>query len=132
MDRSERRGITRLYRGAPSARFARQDEGKLHRGSTVAAAPGITTKATSLFIAISTYISHIYTKNRGRKEAERKLKRLRKSERERSAVLISLRPFSFSSFSFRQLYSSPSFLHYALARGETHTCSYVTVTALSR
>jgi len=33
--------------------------GRAHRGSTVAAAPGITTKATSLFIAISTYISHM-------------------------------------------------------------------------
>ena len=40
------------------------------RGSTVAAAPGITTKGTSLFIAISTYISHTSARSGRKRVAE--------------------------------------------------------------
>lgn len=51
------------------------------RGSTVAAAPGITTKGTSLFIAISTYISHTSAQPGRKREAA-----TRKAERERERM----------------------------------------------
>lgn len=86
---------TRLYRGVPSARraFCSAKRGGAHRGSTVAAARGITTKATSLFIAISTYISHTYTEDRenGRRRW-RKLERTKERERRYSHSHLSFSP----------------------------------------
>lgn len=136
---------SQLYRDVPSARraFCSARRGGTHRGSTVAAAPGITTKATSLFIAISTYISHtcIEDREKGRRR-QRKLARAGEGEgkREEMAVSISLSPslslfarflplrFPFATY----ILPPPFFPRYTLASGETHTCSYVTVTVLSR
>lgn len=69
---------------------------------------------------------------------ERELERAEEEERRSDRSPIS---FSFSSrvfFLFVSLSPAisfpppPSFPRYALASGETHTCSYVTVMALSR
>jgi len=85
-----RPGYIEVYQ-AQGERFAQQGEGEqAHRGSTVAAAPGITTKATSLFIAISTYISHTYTEDKEKERKRwRKLERAKESEGKREEI-----PFS--------------------------------------
>lgn len=129
---------TRLYRGVPSARraFCSAKRGGATSWKHSSGSPGHHHEGhLIIYRDINLYFTHIY---RGQGEREKEVEEAGENEGKREEIrpfpslflparFLPLR-FPFATY----ILPPPSFPRYALASGETHTCSYVTVMALSR